>query len=399
MCVYQSMNTPWVTARKVWNQHGYFVTNINDDLTVPIQQQDPIDDDLNNAYNGFLVQTTVLNANGGSATPAFAAPDACAKIDSITPEQCPNLVVHLTIQNKGSQDLPATTPISFYDQNPTAGTPTLLGTSTIGTTLVTGDSTSISVVLDIAPLCAPIEVFSVINDPGTTPVPYSFDDFPLSGVGECDFNNNLDSLMSPICIEICGDGIDNDKDGIADEPNIMATDTCGCPNMALPAFTTDEPGGSWNILSDIGSTITPTGVVTLGMHFSPTPNVDTVIYTGGLCSDTILVCTFDDVAPILSCPMDQALMANARCQATLADYTGLATTSDNCSATAAITLTQTPANGTVIGLGTTVVTITATDESGNQTTCQFNVVVTDAIPPTITCPCLLYTSPSPRDRG
>jgi len=102
--VYQSMNTPWVTARQVWNQHGYFVTNINDDLTVPRQQQSPIDDDLNNAYNGFLVQTTILNANGGSATPAFAAPDGRIRIDSITIEQCPNLVVHFTVRNEGSTE-------------------------------------------------------------------------------------------------------------------------------------------------------------------------------------------------------------------------------------------------------------------------------------------------------
>src|SRR5690606_4052572 len=36
---YRSGNEPWVSSRKVWNQHGYFNVNVNDDLTIPIVQQ------------------------------------------------------------------------------------------------------------------------------------------------------------------------------------------------------------------------------------------------------------------------------------------------------------------------------------------------------------------------
>ena len=262
--VYRSMNTPWVTARKVWNQHGYFVTNINEDLTVPIEQQNPLNPALNNAYNGFLVQTTILNANsGGASTPAFAAPDAAiSEIDSITLEKCPDLVVHLTIKNEGSDDLPATTPIAFYDQNPTTNAATLLGTSTIGMVLNPANETNISATLTIAPLIAPITVFAVINDPGTLARPYSFGSFPISGVGECDFNNNLAQLTSPTCLEICGDEIDNDSDGLTDEPNIMATTTQGCSGTVLPTLTTDEAGGTWAVISSIGTTVSTAGLVT-----------------------------------------------------------------------------------------------------------------------------------------
>ena len=33
--VFESAAEPWVPARRVWNQHGYFVVNVNDDLTIP----------------------------------------------------------------------------------------------------------------------------------------------------------------------------------------------------------------------------------------------------------------------------------------------------------------------------------------------------------------------------
>jgi hypothetical protein len=65
------------------------------------------------------------------------------------------------------------------------------------------------------------------------------------------------------------------------------------------------------------------------------------------------------------------------------NYTSLATTADNCDAT--VTVTQSPAAGTVI-TGTTVITLTATDDAGNTSTCTFNVVPTDTTVPTITCP-------------
>ena len=39
------------------------------------------------------------------------------------------------------------------------------------------------------------------------------------------------------------------------------------------------------------------------------------------------------------------------------------------------------------------------DNAGNHNFCMVNVRVEDFIPPTFTSCCLLYTSPSPRDRG
>src|SRR5690606_40528047 len=66
------------------------------------------------------------------------------------------------------------------------------------------------------------------------------------------------------------------------------------------------------------------------------------------------------------------------------DYTSLATAADNC---AVASVTQSPAAGTAVnGVGTTSVTLTVTDASGNTETCTFNVDRVDTTKPTITCP-------------
>src|SRR5207249_6976957 len=59
--------------------------------------------------------------------------------------------------------------------------------------------------------------------------------------------------------------------------------------------------------------------------------------------------------------------------------------SDSCSATNAITLSQTPPAGTMVGLGTHTITVTATDAAGNNATCTTTFTVTDNTAPTVVC--------------
>jgi len=98
-------------------------------------------------------------------------------------------------------------------------------------------------------------------------------------------------------------------------------------------------------------------------------------------------CTFnvfvdDDIAPAITCPEDQTIFVNEVCEANLADYTILASASDNCS----VSITQTPPPGSVLSLGSTAVTLTAADGAGNESSCFFNVNVEDNTAPEITCP-------------
>ena len=111
--------------------------------------------------------------------------------------------------------------------------------------------------------------------------------------------------------------------------------------------------------------------------------------------------------PTITCPMP-IVQSNDPGQCAAAVSWMPPATSDNCGVD---TVFSTAQSGDTFAVGTTTVTYTVEDLSGNADTCSFTVTVNDTEAPTITCPsnitvsndsgqcaaCLLYTSPSPRD--
>jgi len=97
----------------------------------------------------------------------------------------------------------------------------------------------------------------------------------------------------------------------------------------------------------------------------------------------------ENTAPTITCPGNQTLNPDPTtgCSASLPDYRSLVTVSDNCSAVEDITLSQSPAPGAAISGHNTqqIVTITATDEAGNQNSCNFTVTLIDNVLPQISC--------------
>jgi hypothetical protein len=93
------------------------------------------------------------------------------------------------------------------------------------------------------------------------------------------------------------------------------------------------------------------------------------------------VCDNDTEAPIIECPSDIILDNDAGACGAIASFE--ATASDNCEGAE---VTYSPASGSLFAVGTTEVTATATDASGNETSCTFNVTVNDTEAPTIVCP-------------
>ncbi|WP_274474663.1 HYR domain-containing protein [Mangrovimonas aestuarii] len=98
------------------------------------------------------------------------------------------------------------------------------------------------------------------------------------------------------------------------------------------------------------------------------------------CTQTITI--EDDEDPSVNCPPDQNVNFEADCEYTLLDYTSTASTSDNCDSN--VTVTQSPLPGSVLS-GAVVVTITATDDVNNSSTCTFNVIPSDNEAPTAVC--------------
>jgi hypothetical protein len=102
------------------------------------------------------------------------------------------------------------------------------------------------------------------------------------------------------------------------------------------------------------------------------------------CTSTVTV--EDNISPVLTCPSDRNEDVDLFDNFTIPDYTGLATVSDNC--TASPLLSQLPVAGTVVnGVGTIhTITITATDSEGNSSQCSFDITLVDPFTLSITCP-------------
>lgn len=121
----------------------------------------------------------------------------------------------------------------------------------------------------------------------------------------------------------------------------------------------------------------------LGTHVITLSNQD---LAGNVSSCAFNLTVIDATNPIfITCPSTQTAILNASCSATLGDYTGIASVSDNCSSGLGITLTQSPIAGTSI-TSPTLVTLLATDQAGNQSTCLLSVIPTDTTSPVLVCP-------------
>jgi hypothetical protein len=147
------------------------------------------------------------------------------------------------------------------------------------------------------------------------------------------------------------------------------------PNYAAAATTSDNCGPVTVSQSPAAGTLVGTG-----------PHTVTVTATDGAGNSSSCTTTFtvnDTTAPTVSCPADSSASADASCQAAVPNYAAAATTSDNCGP---VTTSQSPAAGTLVGLGPHTVTVTATDGAGNSSTCTTTFTVNDTTAPTVSCP-------------
>jgi hypothetical protein len=176
--------------------------------------------------------------------------------------------------------------------------------------------------------------------------------------------------------------------------NVSAVDVTA-PVVTCPGNQTASANASCQfVMADFTSMVTSSdncSAVTITQSPAAGTTVSgsqTVTITGTDASGNSSTCTFqvvvnDATPPSITCPANQNGIVDASCQFTLADYTTMATATDNC--TVSPVITQSPAAGTAVGTGTTVVTLTATDANGNASTCTFDVVVIDNIAPAILC--------------
>jgi gliding motility-associated-like protein len=91
----------------------------------------------------------------------------------------------------------------------------------------------------------------------------------------------------------------------------------------------------------------------------------------------------DTEAPIVTCPSPSPVNNGSNCDYVLPNYASTTLVLDNCSN---FTIEQSPVAGTVVQPGTTTIEMTVSDVAGNMATCSFDLIITENVIPTITCP-------------
>jgi hypothetical protein len=153
-------------------------------------------------------------------------------------------------------------------------------------------------------------------------------------------------------------------------------------NFTIPDYTGEA------IVSDnctASPTLTQSPIV--GTVINGVGTVQTITITADDGNGNNSQCTFDitlidSLTLSIICPGDIDEYVDSNCEFTLPDYTGLATV------TGAVSVTQSPATGTVIsGHGTLqTITLTALDGGGGSEQCTFDVTLLDTIAPNFTVP-------------
>lgn len=161
----------WMPGRKVWNQHGYAITNVDEDGGIPASP------DVNwVSYNTFR-SADMSAADGGLLA------DAVPVLGDICSSECENghLYVTVVVGNQGLADLPAGVPISLWSGS------TWLATLYTDEVVAPGKSTK-GLIFDVDP--ADI----------TDTLKAKADDNNGGGiVGECNEDNNALKITKGLC--------------------------------------------------------------------------------------------------------------------------------------------------------------------------------------------------------
>ena len=155
--------------------------------------------------------------------------------------------------------------------------------------------------------------------------------------------------------------------------NVTVSSTSGCTaqnvNLGSPEFTDNCSVAS---VTNNAPTTFPSGATSVTWTVTDA--------SGNTATATQTVTVVDQVNPTISAPANVIATTNTGCTSTSVAL-GTPTSTDNCSA---VTVSNNAPSS--FPIGTTSVTWTATDASGNTATATQTVTITDAIIPTITAP-------------
>lgn len=267
---YETVGTPNITSRKVWNQHGYFNTNINEDLSVPRFQQ------MQHLVGGGLLNSFMNQY----FNPTFPSPDAILTLLGEPICSADSFIITVEICNVGDNIFPLNTPIAAYAGNPQTTAATPVGVVANSTEIGLGMCDTITFRM---PRVANDTVFLVLNDDNSSLPPFNLStDFPVTTIGECAFTNNVASFYFAYQPAVVSLGQD--------------TAICDLSLLLLDAGGLDLVAWEWQD----GSTDTTFSALGPGMYSVTTTDVCALTQ-----SDTLVVDLY--TATVLDLGMDQGI--------------------------------------------------------------------------------------------
>jgi hypothetical protein len=163
----------WVNTRRIWNQHTYHVTNIEDDGTIPA-----VEENSWQRYNTFRSQQPAPDVG------VFDAPDLTASFLSAS-ECSGGIEVQVRVGNGGIVLAEEQLKVAFYHGNPDSGG-ILLGVGETSRRLGPGEFEDVRLLLDFN---GTVQVFAVADDDGTG----------RGSQSECDEINNICNSLLEGC--------------------------------------------------------------------------------------------------------------------------------------------------------------------------------------------------------
>ncbi|MGE0792219.1 MAG: hypothetical protein AB7S26_41485 [Sandaracinaceae bacterium] len=168
----------WVRTRRIWNEHAYHVTNINEDGTLPTRE----------APN---YSTAGLNNFRQNVQPSglFDAPDIVLRDPTFLTRMCntDTLVLRVRVVNLGRAGAPTGLGVSFYIDG------AFVGRVTTTRPLLPGASEVVEYAFNPATRGVAYSFTATVNDPAHE---------PLAGFHECLTDNNGAGPISAVCPDI-----------------------------------------------------------------------------------------------------------------------------------------------------------------------------------------------------
>ncbi|MDY7231462.1 HYR domain-containing protein [Hyalangium rubrum] len=351
--VYHDRLEGWARTRRIWNQSAYSITNVNNDGSIPAH---PVSHWLRPKLNSF--HGNAANYLGEGDNPYAAVDLIAANVTASCGDGEFSGVLQLSAQvtNQGGVGVAAGVKVSFYRGNPASGG-TLLGTATLAEAIPANGSVLASLTLGTVP-AGSAEVFVVVDDNG-------------SGTGretECREDNNTASAT----VDLTCSPANVPPVALCQNVTVNADAQCqASASVDNGSHDPDQQPGPFSVSQS------PNGPFGLGSH-----NVTLTANDGAdsaQCVGTVTV--VDTTKPAVSCPPARVINT---CAAAGSPVHYETPSSDNCGE-APVSCSH--PSGSTFPPGTTAVSCSATDGSGNASTCGFDVtVVGDTTPPTITCP-------------